>query len=127
VQNDEFVCFFGLNWIGREEVEKCGSRKSLLCLQQSPLGLRPVGAVDFSVDGVVVIAGREDSVVCLGQDGGEGSKAGSLRSVEHLRLELGELVLQFREAVGKGLHDAGVDAAQQVLIRSAQVLGTQYY
>jgi len=76
------------------------------------------------VDRVVGIAGREDAVVSLGQDGGEGGKTGSLWSVEHLGLELGELVLQFGEAVGQGLHDAGVDAAQQVFVGSTQVLGT---
>ena len=83
----------------------------------------PVGAVDLGVHGVVVVAGGEDAVVGLGEDGGEGSKAGPLWPVEHLRLELGELVLQVGELVGQGLHDGRVDGAAGPVIGSSQILG----
>jgi len=46
--------------------------RSFYYLEVSTRGLRPVGAVDLGVDGVVGVAGGEDSVVSVGEDGGEG-------------------------------------------------------
>lgn len=50
------------------------------------LGLGPVGAVDLGVDRVVGVTGREDAVVGIGQDRGQGAQAGPLGLVEHLGL-----------------------------------------
>ena len=83
----------------------------------------PVGAVDLGVDGHVVVAGGEDAVVGVGQDGGEGLGRALPGLVEHLALELGELVLEVGVVVGQGLHDAGVDGAVDALVGGAQVLG----
>jgi len=60
------------------------------------------------VDWVVRVTGGEDAVVSVGEDGGQGGETGALGLVEHLALQLGELVLQLREGVGQGLDDAGV-------------------
>jgi len=79
-----------------------------VCLEGSALSLCSVCAVDFRVDWVVLVAGGEDSVVGVGEDGGEGGETGALGLVEHLALQLGELVLQFRKGVGKSLHNAGM-------------------
>ena len=72
--------------------------------------------------GVVVVAGGEDAIVGLGEDGGEGSEAGSLWPVEHLRLELGEFVLQVGKFVGQRLHDAGVDGPDGAVVGCPQIL-----
>lgn len=92
------------------------------CLQ-SALSVTPVCAVDLGVHGAVAVAGGEDAVVGLGQDRGKGGQTGSPWPVEHLGLELGELVLQVGEAVGHGLYDAGVHGASGTLIRGPQILG----
>ncbi len=59
----------------------------------------------------------------VGEDGGEGLGRALLRPVEHLGLQLGELVLQVGEVVGEGLHDRRVDGAVHALIGGAEVLG----
>jgi hypothetical protein len=75
------------------------------------------------VHGVVRVSGGEDPVVGVWQDGGEGLHSALPRPVEHLRLELGELVLQLGEVVGQGVHDGRVDGAEDALVGSAEVLG----
>ena len=60
----------------------------------------------------------------VGQDSGEGDLAGPLRSVEHLGLEPGELVLQVGEVAGEGLDDARVDVADHPLVGGAEVMRT---
>jgi len=73
------------------------------------LRLCSVRSVDFCVDWVVSVAGGEDAVVGVGEDGGQGGEAGALGLVEHLALQLGEFVLQFGESVGQSLDNAGMD------------------
>ena len=58
----------------------------------------------------------------VGEDGGEGLGGALPGLVEHLGLQLGELVLQVGEVVGQGLHDAGVDRAVHALVGGAKVL-----
>ena len=60
----------------------------------------------------------------IGQDGGQGLGGALLWPVEHLRLELGELVLQLGEVIGQGVHDGGVDGPVDALIGGTEVLGT---
>jgi len=88
------------------------------------LGLCSVCSVDFRVDWVVGVSGGEDAVVSVREDRGEGGEAGALGLVEHLALQLGKLVLQFRKGVGQGLHDAGVDGVKHALLGSTQILGS---
>ena len=83
-----------------------------------------VSAVDLGVDGQVVVTGRVDPVVGVGQDRGQGLGGALPRPVEHLGLELGELVLQLGEVIGQSLHDRRVDRAEAALVGGAQVLGT---
>ena len=83
-----------------------------------------VGAVDLGVDGGVGIAGGEDAVVRVGEDGGEGLDGALPRPVEHLGLELGELVLEVGEVVGEGVDDRGVHRSVEAVVGGAQVLGT---
>jgi len=87
-------------------------------------GSGPVGAVDFRVDGVVGVADGEDPVVGVGEDGGQRLGGALPRPVEHLRLELGELVLEVGEVVGQRLDDGRVQRAVHAVVRGAQVLGT---
>jgi len=76
------------------------------------------------VDGHVVVSGGENPVVGVGQDGGEGLDGALPGLVEHLGLQLGELVLQLGEVVGQRVDDAGVDGAVDALVRGAEVLGS---
>jgi len=87
-------------------------------------GPGPVGAVDFRVHGVVGVAGGEDAVVGVGEDGGQRLGGALPRPVEHLRLELGELVLEVGEVVGQRLHDGRVQRAVHAVVGGTQVLGT---
>jgi hypothetical protein len=103
------------------ELSKLGGRFSVDYLGVSG-GPRAVGAVDLGVHGQVAEAGREDPVVGVGQDGRERLGRPLPRPVEHLRLQLGELVLQLGEVVGQGVHDARVDGAVDALIRAAEIL-----
>lgn len=91
---------------------------------REPGGPGAVGAVDLGVHWHVVVARCEDPVVCVRQDWCEWLRRALPRAVEHLRLQLGELVLQLGEVVGKGLHDRRVDRAVKALVGGAQVLGT---
>lgn len=83
-----------------------------------------VSAVDLGVDGSVGVAGGEDAVVGVGEDGGEGLHGALSRPVEHLGLELGELVLEVGEVVGEGVDDRGVHRSVEAVVGGAQVLGT---
>ena len=71
----------------------------------------------------VVVSGREDPVVGVGEDGRERLGGALPRLVEHLRLQLGELVLQVGEVVGQRVHDRRVDRAEHALVGGAEVLG----
>ena len=62
-------------------------------------------------------------VVGVGEDGGKGLGGALAGLVEHLALQLGELVLEVGVVVGQGLHDAGVDRAVDALVGGAKVLG----
>ena len=64
----------------------------------------------------------QDTIVSIGQDGGQGDKTGSLWPVEHLRFELGKFVFQIGELFGQGLNDAGVDVADHTVIGGPKVL-----
>ena len=64
----------------------------------------------------------QDTIVSIGQDGGQGDKTGSLWPVEHLRFELGKFVFQVGELFGQGLNDAGVDVADHTVIGGPKVL-----
>jgi len=88
----------------------------------SLLSQSSVSAIDFSVDWAVSISGDVDAVVGIGQDGGQGDKAWSLWPVEHLRFELGELVLQVGEFFGQSFNNAWVDVAHETVIWGTQVL-----
>lgn len=76
------------------------------------------------MDWVVCVSGGEDAVVGIREDGGQGSEARALWPVEHLRLKLGELVLQLGEGVGQSLDNAGVDVVEDALLRGAKVLSS---
>jgi len=89
---------------------------------QCALCVVPECAVDLGVDGVVGVADAVDAIVGLGQHGGQGNKAGSLWPVEHLGLEPGEFVLQVGELLGQSFNNAGVNAADDAIIGSPQVL-----
>ena len=82
-----------------------------------------VGSVDLCVHGHVGVPGGEDPVVGVGEDGGEGLGGPLPGLVEHLALQLGELVLQVWKVVGKGVNDAGVDGPEDAVVRSPEVLG----
>jgi len=88
------------------------------------LGLSSVGSVDLCVNRVVGVAGREDAVMSVGQDRGQRGEARTLGLVEHLALQLGELVLQLGESVGQSLHDARVNGVKDSVLGCAQVLGS---
>ena len=62
-------------------------------------------------------------VVRVGEDWREGLGPATTRPVEHLRLQLPELVLQVREVVGQGLDDGRVPSAHPGVLRGPQVLG----
>jgi len=89
---------------------------------QCALCVVPECAVDLGVNGVVGVADAVDAIVGLGQHGGQGNKAGSLWPVEHLGLEPGEFVLQVGELLGQSFNNAGVNAADDAIIGSPQVL-----
>jgi len=89
---------------------------------QCALCVVPECAVDLGVDGVVGIADAVDAIVGLGQHGGQGNKAGSLWPVKHLGLEPGEFVLQVGKLLGQSFNNAGVNAADDAIIGSPQVL-----
>lgn len=86
-------------------------------------GPGPVGAVDFRVHGVVGVAGGEDAVVGVGEDGGQRLGGALPRPVEHLRLELGELVLEVGEVVGEGLDDGWVPGSGHGFVGRSEILG----
>jgi len=89
---------------------------------QCALCVVPECAVDLGVDGVVGVADAVDAIVGLGQHGGQGDKAGSLWPVKHLGLEPGEFVLQIGKLLGQSFNNAGVNAADDAIIGSPQVL-----
>jgi len=89
---------------------------------QCALCVVPECAVDLGVDGVVGVADAVDAIVGLGQHGGQGNKAGSLWPVKHLGLEPGEFVLQVGKLLGQSFNNAGVNAADDAIIGSPQVL-----
>jgi hypothetical protein len=66
-------------------------------------------------------------VVRIRQDGSEGLGPGPARPVEHLGLELAELVLEVGELVGQGLDDGGVPGAHPRILRGPQVLPQSTY
>jgi len=74
------------------------------------------------VDRPVGVSRGVDAIVCVREAWSQRSESWPLWLVEHLGFQLGELVLQFGEVVGQGLHDAGVDRAEEGLIGGAQVL-----
>jgi len=89
---------------------------------QCALCVVPECAVDFGVDGVVGVADAMDAIVGLGQNGGQGGEAWSLWPVEHLGLEPGKFVLQIGKFFGQSFNNAGVNAADDAIIGSPQVL-----
>jgi len=89
---------------------------------QCALCVVPECAVDLGVDGVVGVADAVDAIVGLGQNGGQGGEAWSLWPVEHLGLEPGKFVLQVGEFFGQSFNNAGVNAADDAIIGSPQVL-----
>ena len=65
----------------------------------------------------------ERPISSIRQDGGQGVGPEPPRPVEHLGLQLAELVLQVGELVGQGLDDGRVPGADGCVVRGAQVLG----
>lgn len=76
------------------------------------------------MDWVVRVSGGEDAVVRVGEDGGQGHEAGTPWPVEHLRLELGEFVLEVREGLWQSFDDARVNRVEHSLLGGTQVLGS---
>ena len=60
----------------------------------------------------------------VGQNRCEWLGSAATGTVEHLRLELAELVLEVGEVVGQRLDDGRVPGADVGLVRGAQVLGS---
>jgi len=75
------------------------------------------------VNGVVTVSGGVDAVVSVGQDGGQRLGSAFPRLIEHLRFELGKLVLQVGKVLRKGLDDGRMLNAHGELIGGVQVLG----
>jgi len=84
--------------------------------------LGSVGSVDLGVNGQVVVSQSEYPVMSVGKDGGQGLGTSSAGPVEHLGLELAELVLEVGEVVGKGLDDARVNGPKDSLVGGPEVL-----
>jgi len=84
----------------------------------------PVGSVDLCMDWEVRVSGGEDTVVGVRQNGGQGDKAGALWPVEHLRLKLGELVLEVWESLWQSFDNAGVNRVKHPLLGGTEVLGS---
>lgn len=83
-----------------------------------------VSAVDLGVHGQVVESGSKDPVVGVRQDGSEWLHCPLPGLIEHLALQLGELVLQLGVVVGEGVHDGRVDGPVDPVIGGTQVLGS---
>lgn len=83
-----------------------------------------VSSVDLGVHWHVAIPGGKDPVMSIGKNGGQRFGSALAGFVKHLGLQFRELVLQFREVIGKGVNDAGVNGAEHTLIGSSEVLGS---
>jgi len=84
----------------------------------------PVGTVDLCVDWEVRVSGGKDAVVGVRQNWGQGDEAGALWPVEHLRLKLGELVLEVWESLWQSFDNAGVNRVKHPLLGGTEVLGS---
>jgi len=109
---------------GREPKHCDTGELDILLYLRHASGLGPVGSVDLCVDGQIVVAQGENSVMGLGKDRGRGKGSSASWPVEHLGLELAELVLEVGVLVGQGLDDAGVPVPDPGLLGGPKVLGS---
>ena len=73
-------------------------------------------------DGLFICSVQCSPLVGVSNDWGEGLVGSPHGSVEHLRLELGELALELGVVIGQRLDDGRVPGPQGRLVRSPQIL-----